>query len=125
MNLQIECNQNFSLIQNQGIDSGDIGLKGGFESVDNGYVRFNQVRIPRTNLLMKYSTVTPDGKFSRQGNQMVIYASMLLLRGALAFYISSLLSISTTIAIRYSCVRRQTADMEGLELFYYFLSNQL
>ena len=64
-------------------------------------------------MLMKYSTVTPDGQFSRQGNQMVIYASMLVLRGSLAFYVANMISMSTTIAIRYSCVRRQTANMEG------------
>lgn len=40
-----------------GIILGDIGPKFGFDSIDNGFVRFNHVRIPRENMLMKYAQV--------------------------------------------------------------------
>ena len=43
-----------------------------------------------------------------------MYAAMLLMRGTLSLMGSYYLSISTTIAIRYSCVRRQTVDDKGL-----------
>jgi alkylation response protein AidB-like acyl-CoA dehydrogenase len=36
---------------------GDIGVKfgnGGYNSMDNGLLRFDHVRIPRENMLMKY-----------------------------------------------------------------------
>ena len=36
---------------------GDIGPKLGFNSVDNGYLRCDNVRIPRTNMLMKNAEV--------------------------------------------------------------------
>jgi len=36
---------------------GDIGPKFGFDSIDNGFLRFNRVRIPRENMLMKYAQV--------------------------------------------------------------------
>ena len=37
---------------------GDIGTKFGYEGVDNGFLKLDKVRIPRTNMLMKYSKVT-------------------------------------------------------------------
>jgi len=40
-----------------GVTLGDIGPKFGFDSTDNGFLRFNHVRIPRENLLMKYAQV--------------------------------------------------------------------
>jgi acyl-CoA oxidase len=40
-----------------GIILGDIGPKFAFEFVDNGFLRFEQVRIPRRNMLMRYATV--------------------------------------------------------------------
>lgn len=40
-----------------GVEVGDIGPKFGFNTIDNGYVKFDQVRIPRENMLMKNSRV--------------------------------------------------------------------
>mgnify|MGYP003551824745 FL=1 len=37
-----------------GIECGDIGPKFGFLTKDNGFLRMNNVRIPRTNMLSKY-----------------------------------------------------------------------
>ena len=62
---------------------------------------------------MKNAIVTPDGKFEKVGSELIMYACMLLLRASLCIFGDSLLSLSTTIAIRYSCVRRQTANLEG------------
>jgi len=36
---------------------GDIGPKFGFATIDNGFLRFDHVRIPRENMLMKYAQV--------------------------------------------------------------------
>ena len=38
---------------------GDIGPKFGLRTVDNGFLSFDNVRIPRTNMLMKHSQVLP------------------------------------------------------------------
>lgn len=40
-----------------GITVGDIGPKFGFTAIDNGFVQFSKVRIPRDNMLMKFSKV--------------------------------------------------------------------
>lgn len=37
------------------IDVGDIGPKIGFYSKDNGYMLLNKVRIPRKNMLSKFT----------------------------------------------------------------------
>ena len=59
---------------------GDIGPKMGFTAIDNGFLGFDHVRIPRANMLMKAcahlvlhpwpfltcpqnAQVTPEGKF--------------------------------------------------------------
>ncbi|CAF0957540.1 unnamed protein product [Brachionus calyciflorus] len=98
-----------------GIELGDIGKKHAYEGIDNGFVKFNKVRIPRDNMLMRFAHVSPNGEFKRTGNEVVMYACMLIMRGILCMFASLLHSISTTIAIRYSCVRRQTADPSGIE----------
>ena len=36
---------------------GDIGPKFGYESIDNGFLRFDHVRIPRDHMLAKNSEV--------------------------------------------------------------------
>ena len=48
----------------------DMGHKMGLNGVDNAKLTFNNVRIPRENLLNKYSDVTEEGKFvSEIGNK--------------------------------------------------------
>ena len=47
-----------------GIELGDIGPKFGFTGKDNGYALFKNVRIPRTNMLMKYVNVDKEGNIS-------------------------------------------------------------
>lgn len=96
-----------------GVETGDIGKKGGFESHDNGYIKFNNVRIPLFNMLMKNAVVHPDGKFEKTGSELIMYACMLLLRAGLCSFGSTILSLSTTIAVRYGAVRRQTSNLEG------------
>lgn len=41
-----------------GVTVGDIGPKFGFESVDNGFLRFEHVRIPRRNMLMGFAKLS-------------------------------------------------------------------
>jgi acyl-CoA oxidase len=47
-----------------GIGGEDDGLKGGLNGIDNGRLHFDNVRVPRTNLLNKYGDVAADGTYS-------------------------------------------------------------
>ena len=47
-----------------GVNAGDMGPKFGYNSKNNGWCSFNQVRIPRDQMLMRYAKVDRKGKFS-------------------------------------------------------------
>ena len=49
-----------------GVTTSDCQYKGGLPGVDNGRIMFDQVRVPRENLLNKYADVAPDGGYSRR-----------------------------------------------------------
>jgi len=97
------------------IEVGDIGSKSfaGFGSSDNGYVKFSKVRIPRKNMLQRYSQVIQGGKFIHPKQEKLSYGSMITLRVAVVNTESWNLARSTTIAIRYTNVRRQFSATAG------------
>lgn len=47
-----------------GISSEDDGLKGGLNGIDNGRLAFENVRVPRQDLLARYGEVSEDGTYS-------------------------------------------------------------
>ena len=97
----------------EGITIGDIGPKFGYDEMDNGYLRFENVRIPRDSMLMRYSQVLPDGTFVRPKSDKLSYGTMVTVRAGLAYASFEWLSRAVTIAIRYSIVRRQTQNRPG------------
>lgn len=42
---------------------GDCGRKAGADGIDNGFIILNNVRVPRENLLNKFSDVNAAGEF--------------------------------------------------------------
>ncbi|CAK9217123.1 unnamed protein product [Sphagnum troendelagicum] len=90
---------------------GDIGVKfgnGGYNSMDNGLLRFDHVRIPRENMLMKLATVTKEGKYIRSNKPRQLgYGAMVFVRQGIVTDASIYLSRAVTIAVRYSAIRRQ------------------
>uniref|UniRef100_A0A1I8PT59 Acyl-coenzyme A oxidase n=1 Tax=Stomoxys calcitrans TaxID=35570 RepID=A0A1I8PT59_STOCA len=91
-----------------GIDIGDIGKKFGFYGVNNGYLGMKNVRIPRTNMLMRHAQVNRDGTFEQSPAAGLSYFSMLSGRCWIASNHAAMLAVATTIATRYSAVRRQS-----------------
>lgn len=47
----------------KGIEIGDCGLKLGCDGVDNGWMMFDNYRIPWKNLLNRYADVTKEGEY--------------------------------------------------------------
>jgi acyl-CoA oxidase len=98
-----------------GVTIGDIGPKFGYDTIDNGFLRFNNVRIPRENLLMRNAKVLEDGTFVKiASHDKLSYGVMLFTRAMLVLMVSARgLAQAVTIAIRYSCVRHQSELKPG------------
>ncbi|KAF8523695.1 acyl-CoA dehydrogenase/oxidase C-terminal [Hysterangium stoloniferum] len=92
-----------------GLELGDIGLKFGMNSGDNGYAVFNHVRIPRRHLLMRNCFVSKDGTYTKNENShnKHAYATMVYTRVGIIYAVAFQLAQAATIAIRYSVVREQ------------------
>ena len=90
-----------------GIEVGDIGPKFGYNTNDNGFLRFNKYEIPLENMLMKYSQVTEDGKYIRPPHSKLSYGTMVRVRVGIILEAYLELGRALTIAIRYSAVRKQ------------------
>ena len=97
----------------KGVVIGDIGPKFGYQEMDNGFLKFDHVRIPRENMLMRYAQVEPDGTYVRPKSDKLSYGTMVFIRSALARFSFTALARAVTIAIRYSVVRRQTQNKPG------------
>ena len=48
-----------------GVEIRDCGYKVGLNGVDNGAIRFSNVRVPRENLLDRFGSVAADGTYTR------------------------------------------------------------
>lgn len=95
---------------------GDIGPKYGYNAKDNGYARFTNVRIPRENMLMKFTKVTKEGEFERRGNERISYATMLTIRSRIPVSCFFAMAKAVTIATRYSMIRKQFKNEAGQEI---------
>ncbi|XP_048781303.2 peroxisomal acyl-coenzyme A oxidase 1-like [Ostrea edulis] len=96
-----------------GVEAGDIGPKFGFNGNDNGYLRLNNVRVPREHMLMRYAKVLEDGTYIKPPDQRIGYGTMVFIRALIISNISKPLGQACTIAVRYSAVRRQTEVSPG------------
>uniref|UniRef100_A0A0A1WQ23 Acyl-coenzyme A oxidase n=1 Tax=Zeugodacus cucurbitae TaxID=28588 RepID=A0A0A1WQ23_ZEUCU len=91
-----------------GVDIGEIGKKLGMAAVNQGFLGFKNVRIPRTNMLMRIAKVLPDGTFVASPVPKLNYMTMVYTRCLILDLASNSLLQAATIATRYSAVRRQS-----------------
>ena len=117
-----------------GIVIGDIGPKYGYSTIDNAYMLFDNLRlvstamldaplsfahrftfsIPHTALLSRYSSVDPStGIYSKPDQPALVYGSMTYVRANIVQHARLVLARATTIAVRYTIVRRQFQDRDG------------
>jgi acyl-CoA oxidase len=96
-----------------GVEAGDIGAKFGYNSKDNGYMLFKNVRVPRANLLSRYADVDEKGQLQLKGDMRALYGIMLETRVWIVGNASQSLAQGLTIATRYAVVRRQFATLEA------------
>jgi acyl-CoA oxidase len=101
-----------------GVTTGDIGPKIGYNVMDNGFARFENVIIPRRNMAMRFAHVNEQGKYSKKSvsdaTSKVAYITMMQVRAYICNEASKNLAIACTIVIRYSAVRRQGYREDGI-----------
>ncbi|BDS10395.1 acyl-CoA dehydrogenase family protein [Aureispira anguillae] len=99
----------------EGVTIEDCAYKLGLNGVDNGRIWFNQVRVPRFNLLNRFGNIDENGNYSSPIEQKskrfftmlgtLVGGRMCVPRAGL-----SAAKASLTIAIRYALQRRQFGD---------------
>ncbi|KAI9155698.1 Peroxisomal acyl-coenzyme A oxidase 1 [Paramyrothecium foliicola] len=98
------------------IHVGDIGPKFGYNTMDNGFLLFNHVKIPHANMLSRFSGVDPEtSKYIRPANPALIYGTLTYIRSSIVLQSGSVLARGVTIASRYCAVRRQFQDRDADE----------
>src|SRR4051794_40351566 len=111
----------------EGVRIEDCGAKLGLNGVDNGRLWFDQVRVPRENLLDKYAQVSGDGTyFSAIENPTRRFFTMIgtLIQGRVSVGGASISAskVALTIAVRRALERRQFgppgSDQEALLMDY-------
>jgi len=103
-----------------GIGSEDDGLKGGLNGIDNGRLFFDNVRIPRSNLLNRYADVSEDGTYTSviesSGRRFFTQLGALVQgRVSLTGAVVNAQKLALDIAIRYGLERKQFPGPDGEE----------
>jgi len=91
-----------------GVQCGDIGDKMGYNAVDNGFLRFDHVRIPKDAMLMGHSKVLDDGTYVPPPVKKAAYGTMVFVRSDIVMNAALYMKKAVTIALRYNLVRRQS-----------------
>ncbi|MET0945031.1 MAG: acyl-CoA dehydrogenase [Flavobacterium sp.] len=104
-----------------GITIGDCGQKMGLNGVDNGTISFDNVVIPKENMLDRFASVNDKGEFESpipSDNRRFFTMLGTLVGGRIGIPRSALAAAKSglTIAIRYSDQRRQFGPEGGSEV---------
>lgn len=104
-----------------GVSIEDCGHKLGLNGVDNGRISFDQVRIPRDNLLDRFAQVSPEGEYASPiASEGRRFFTMLgtLVAGRVSIAAASLSAAKKglAVAVRYSDRRRQFGPEAGPEV---------
>lgn len=95
----------------EGIELGEVGRKIGDNFTETGFMRLNEISIPRNWMLMKNQKVTKKGEYVKktkgESSDKIQYSTMLSIRAALVIGAGYKLATGVCIAARYSVVRQQ------------------
>ena len=102
-----------------GIKLTDCGYKMGLNGVDNGRIWFDQVRVPRENLLNRFGDINEKGAYtspikSSAKRFFTMLGALVLGRISVGLASVSVAKSALTIAVRYAMKRQQFAPKEGV-----------
>ncbi|KAI8900767.1 acyl-CoA dehydrogenase/oxidase C-terminal [Globomyces pollinis-pini] len=103
--VQLRDPKTFNLMP--GVVIGDCGAKMGRHGIDNGWIQFTHVRIPRSHMLMKHSKVSRDGKVTEPPLAQLAFGALINGRVTMVTDSGNISKKALTIAIRYAAIRRQ------------------
>jgi acyl-CoA oxidase len=82
--------------------------------MDNGYMLFDHFQVPHSAMLSNYSRVDVDtGTYTKPSNPAVVYGSLTAVRAAIIMHARLIIARAVTIAVRYTCVRKQFRDRDS------------
>lgn len=84
-----------------GVEVGDIGAKFGMTKNDNGWVRFKEAKICRTQLLSRFASIDEDGQYNPPVHPKISYGGMVLIRAQLVQQSWIHLARAVTITARF------------------------
>jgi acyl-CoA oxidase len=104
-----------------GVRIEDCGRKAGLNGVDNGRIRFDHVRVPRTALLNRYADVARDGTYtspieSKRRRFFTMLGTLVQGRISVAGGAANAAQLALAIAVRYGERRRQFTAPDGTEV---------
>lgn len=90
-----------------GVSIGDIGSKMGRDAIDNGWIQFHNVEIPREFFLQRFTKVDPDGTVHQTPLEQLSLSALLQGRVSMVMDSSRQGARFITIALRYAVGRQQ------------------
>jgi acyl-CoA oxidase len=100
--------KNFDLLP--GVSIGDIGSKMGRDAIDNGWIQFNKVEIPREYMLQKFTTIDADGTVNLTPLEQISYSALIKGRVSMVEDSHRHGARFIIIALRYAIGRQQFGD---------------
>ncbi|KAI9873881.1 MAG: fatty-acyl coenzyme A oxidase [Pleopsidium flavum] len=100
----------------ENVHVGDIGPKFGYNTMDNGFLLLNKVKVPHVNMLARFSRVDPQtNKYVKPSSASLVYGTLTWVRSTIVLQSGGVLARGVTIATRYAAVRRQFQDRDAKE----------
>ncbi|CAH6722925.1 acyl-coenzyme A oxidase [[Candida] jaroonii] len=90
-----------------GITVGDIGAKMGRDGIDNGWIQYSNVKVPRFFMLQKFAKVSREGEVTLPPLEQLSYSALIGGRVTMVLDSYRVGARFTTIALRYAIGRRQ------------------
>ncbi|KAL8746215.1 MAG: hypothetical protein Q9190_001734 [Brigantiaea leucoxantha] len=100
----------------ENVHVGDIGPKFGYNTMDNGFLLLNNVKVPHVNMLARFSSVDPStSRYVKPASASLVYGTLTWVRSTIVLQSGSVLARGVTIATRYAAIRRQFQDRDAKE----------